>query len=52
MNGGEALLSRVQHLLVPHARIAYVAMARGAPQVSVVSLEDNNLIDALAKMAD
>ncbi len=52
LNGGEALLSRMRHLLVPHVRIANVAMARGVPQVSVVSLEDNNLIDALAKMAD
>ncbi len=49
-NGGKILMSRIPHLLVPHQRIAKVAKARGAKQISVVSLEDNNLVETLANL--
>ncbi len=49
-NGGKILMSRIPHLLVPHQRIAKVAKARGAKQISVVSLDDNNLVETLANM--
>jgi uroporphyrinogen-III synthase len=41
-------MSAITHLLVPHARVAAAAMAAGAPRVSVVSLEDNTLIESLS----
>jgi len=47
---GDGLVKRVAHLLVPHARIAAVAKKRGVKMVSVVSLEDNKLIDNLNKL--
>lgn len=40
----------VAHLLVPHARVAAAAAAAGARRVTVVSLEDNKLIETLAKI--
>ena len=40
----------VAHLLVPHARVAAAASAAGARRVTVVSLEDNKLIETLAKI--
>jgi len=40
----------VAHMLVPHARVAAAASAAGATRVTVVSLEDNKLIETLAKM--
>ncbi len=47
---GDGLVKRVAHLLVPHARIAAVAKKRGVKVVSVVSLDDNKLIDNLRKL--
>lgn len=49
-NGGKVLMSRVSHLLVPHRRIARVAKQMGARQVTVVSLDDNNLVESLSNM--
>ena len=40
----------VAHLLVPHTRVAAAAAAAGARRVTVVSLEDNKLIETLAKI--
>ncbi|NJR72234.1 MAG: hypothetical protein HC782_04115 [Gammaproteobacteria bacterium] len=45
----EGLFKRVAHLLVPHERIAIVAKKRGVKTVSVVSLEDNKLVNDLHK---
>jgi uroporphyrinogen-III synthase len=44
-------LANVAHLLVPHARVAEAATVAGARKVSVVSLEDNKLIESLSNMA-
>jgi uroporphyrinogen-III synthase len=49
---GDGLLKRVAHLLVPHARIAAVAKKRGVKVVSVVSLDDNKLVNQLSKLND
>ena len=49
---GDGLVKRVAHLLVPHARIAAVAKKRGVKVVSVVSLDDNKLINQLSKLDD
>ncbi len=43
-------ISSLAHLLVPHARVAEAALAAGAARVSVVSLEDNKLVDSLSKL--
>ena len=43
-------LADVAHLLVPHARVAAAARVAGARRVTVVSLEDNKLIETLAKI--
>ncbi len=51
LNSGDILLSRIPHLLVPHKRIAAVAKARGVKRISVVSLEDNSLVESLANLA-
>ncbi len=49
-NGGKVLMSRVPNLLVPHRRIARVAKQMGARQTTVVSLDDNNLVESLSNM--
>jgi uroporphyrinogen-III synthase len=41
-------LENVAHLLVPHQRVAGAATAAGVPRVSVVSLEDNKLVESLS----
>lgn len=46
----EGLFKRIHHLLVPHQRIAAVAKKRGVKTVSVVSLEDNKLVDDMHKL--
>lgn len=43
-------LAGVAHVLVPHSRVAEAARQAGAARVSVVSLEDNKLIDSLSKL--
>jgi hypothetical protein len=37
-------------VLVPHSRVAEAARQAGAARVSVVSLEDNKLVDSLSKL--
>jgi uroporphyrinogen-III synthase len=41
-------LANVAHMLVPHRRVAGAAMTAGVPRVSVVSLEDNKLVETLS----
>jgi hypothetical protein len=43
-------LAGVAHVLVPHSRVAEAARQAGAARVSVVSLEDNKLVDSLSKL--
>jgi len=43
-------LADVANVLVPHARVTAAAAAAGARRVTVVSLEDNELIETLAKI--
>lgn len=43
-------IADVAHLLVSHARVAAAAAGAGARRVTVVSLEDNKLIETLAKL--
>lgn len=47
---GDQLIQRIQYLLVPHARIAAMAKARGVARVSVLSFDDNKFIAALAEI--
>jgi len=42
-------LAQVARLLVPHPRVAAAATAAGALRVTVVSLEDNKLVESLMK---
>jgi uroporphyrinogen-III synthase len=44
-------LREVAHVLVPHPRVAEAARQAGAARVSVVSLEDNKLVESLSKLA-
>ena len=44
-------IADVAHILVPHARVVAAAAAAGARRVTVVSLEDNKLIETLVKQA-
>ncbi|MFM7459277.1 MAG: hypothetical protein ACKO15_00330, partial [Burkholderiales bacterium] len=44
----ELSLSDVAHLLVPHQRVAGAATSAGVRRVSVVSLQDNKLVETLA----
>lgn len=44
-----AVLKQLSHLLVPHSRVVAAAKARGFTHVSAVSLDDNKLIESLAK---
>ena len=44
----ELSLADVTHLLVPHQRVAGVATSAGVRRVSVVSLEDNKLVETLS----
>jgi uroporphyrinogen-III synthase len=44
-------LADIAHVLVPHPRVAEAAAARGAKIVSVVSLEDNKLIDSVRRLS-
>lgn len=52
LNGNRDLFGEIPHLLVPHRRIADIAKKRGIKKVSVVSLEDNKLIESLANFVD
>ncbi len=49
-NISKALVSRIPHLLVPHERVALFARRRKVREVTVVSLDDNSLIETLTKM--
>jgi uroporphyrinogen-III synthase len=51
-NGNRDICGEIPHLLVPHRRIADVAKKRGIKKVSVVSLDDNKLIESLAHFID
>jgi uroporphyrinogen-III synthase len=44
----ELSLTDVAHLLVPHQRVAGVATSAGVRRVSVVSLEENKLVETLS----
>jgi uroporphyrinogen-III synthase len=44
----ELSLADVAHLLVPHQRVASVATSAGVRRISVVSLEDNKLVETLS----
>jgi len=46
----ELSLADVAHMLVPHRRVAGAAMTAGVPRVSVVSLEDNKLVETLSTL--
>jgi uroporphyrinogen-III synthase len=47
----QLVMADVAKLLVPHPRVADAARAAGARQVSVVSLEDNKLVESLSNMS-